>query len=222
MKKRILSLATVLFIGGSVVLTSCGGDEEAPIITLKGDAIEKIDLGSAYTDAGVTADDNEDGDVSANVTNDATTAVDNKKAGKYTVTYKVSDEKANEGTATREVWVVVSPKVLVGSYDVVDLVGSSSTPYTDNISTSSANDYSIVCTKFAFYSNAGVVMELSGDLGTDVKVAANQTYVSGSTPASRTFAGTGTVAEDGKSFVINYTETTNGSTVTGKGTYTKK
>jgi hypothetical protein len=69
------------------------GDSVAPIITLSGAASVDIASGSGYSDAGATAFDNIDGDISANivVNNPVNTAV----VGSYTVTYNVRDLAGN-------------------------------------------------------------------------------------------------------------------------------
>lgn len=81
-------------------------DTTPPAITLNGENPVTLELGSEYTDAGATAVDLLDGDVTENlqVTNPVNTGV----AGTYTVTYTVSDAAGNEGTATRTVNIVDS------------------------------------------------------------------------------------------------------------------
>lgn len=227
MKKRILSLATVLFIGGAVVLTSCGKDEVAPVITLKGDAIAKIDLGSTYTDAGVTADDNEDGDVTSKVTDDASTVIDTKKAGKYTVTYTVSDEKANTGTATREVWVVIKSSTLVSAYSCEitksDDAAAVGYKYSDNVTKSSVTENRVNTSSFAGFSKLAAYLDLSGDLGTTVTVP-SQTYTNVGTNSdkTKTVDGTGTVSEDGLKITVDYTIKDGSNTAKETVVYTKK
>ena len=78
-------------------------DTAAPVITLKGDALVKIKIGEEYKDAGATAADKVDGDLSKNIKTE--NKVDVSEKGKYTVTYTVKDAAGNEATATREVIV---------------------------------------------------------------------------------------------------------------------
>jgi hypothetical protein len=78
------------------------GDVEPPEITLRGNASVSIESGMTYSDAGATADDNIDGDISADirVTNNVNTAV----VGSYTVSYDVTDFAGNAAaTVTRTV-----------------------------------------------------------------------------------------------------------------------
>ena len=79
-------------------------DTTAPQIKLSGDDFVSVKKGDKYSDPGYTATDNCDGDItdSVKVSGDK---VDKDKAGKYTVTYEVSDSSGNKATATRVVSV---------------------------------------------------------------------------------------------------------------------
>ena len=69
-------------------------DTTMPVITLNGDAIVKLSLDEEYTDAGATATDDTDGDLTAKIV--ATGAeVDTSVAGSYQVKYNVSDAAGN-------------------------------------------------------------------------------------------------------------------------------
>jgi len=82
-------------------------DTEAPTITLIGtDA--NISVGDTYTDAGATALDNVDGDITVNITTN--NPVDTNTAGTYIVTYDVNDTAGNVAIqVTRTVNVVDIP-----------------------------------------------------------------------------------------------------------------
>ncbi len=60
-----------------------------PVITLLGNANDSIEFGGSYTDPGATANDTEDGDISAAVT--VETSLDSHFPGAYTLTYRVFD-----------------------------------------------------------------------------------------------------------------------------------
>ncbi len=60
-----------------------------PVITLLGNATETIALNSVYIDAGATAYDAEEGDLSADI--DPISLVDTNVAGTYIITYDVTD-----------------------------------------------------------------------------------------------------------------------------------
>ena len=107
MKKMLLSVAALTMLFGATLLSSCTKDDTtAPVITLLGDPTVTVTLGGTYTDAGATAKDDKDGDLTNAIvlTNPVNTAV----KGTYTVTYTVTDAAGNTGTATRTVNVVNS------------------------------------------------------------------------------------------------------------------
>lgn len=64
-----------------------------PVITLLGAADSTLECGVLYTDPGVTATDDEDGDITANVIRIGT--VNPQSAGVYVVVYNVSDSDGN-------------------------------------------------------------------------------------------------------------------------------
>ena len=68
-------------------------DSVAPILTLEGEASLKIDQGTTYVDAGASATDNVDGDLTAKIV--VTGEVNASAAGTYTLTYNVSDAAGN-------------------------------------------------------------------------------------------------------------------------------
>lgn len=78
-------------------------DTTPPVITIKGDKKVSLLVGAEYTDAGATAADKVDGDLSKNIKVDST--VNTAEKGKYTVTYSVSDKAGNKAKAVREVVV---------------------------------------------------------------------------------------------------------------------
>lgn len=84
-------------------------DATPPTITLNGQSTVTVQVGGSYSDAGATAHDSMDGDVTGrlSVVNPVNTAV----ANTYTVTYNVSD---TAGNAAQE----VTRKVVVGSGDL--------------------------------------------------------------------------------------------------------
>jgi len=68
-------------------------DSNAPVIQLRGDATINVVIDSTYSDAGATATDQEDGDISSRVV--VTNPVNTTVLGTYTVTYTVSDLSGN-------------------------------------------------------------------------------------------------------------------------------
>lgn len=81
-------------------------DTTPPVITLNGDATVDLNVGDSYTEAGATATDDTDGDISGNIVVGGDT-VDTSVAGTYIVTYNVSDAAGNAATeVTRTVNVI--------------------------------------------------------------------------------------------------------------------
>jgi hypothetical protein len=85
-------------------------DTTAPVITLLSNATVTIEVGGTYTDAGATANDNYDGDITSNIV--TVNNVDTSTIGTYTVTYNVSDANSNDAVeVTRTVNVESSLSV---------------------------------------------------------------------------------------------------------------
>ena len=83
-------------------------DDTAPEITLLGASPLEIHQGTTFTDPGATANDNVDGDLSADIVVGGDT-VDTDTLGDYTLTYNVSDAAGNAAdTVTRIVRVVIA------------------------------------------------------------------------------------------------------------------
>ena len=86
-------------------------DTTAPIITLLGDSSVTLYQGATYTDAGATANDNKDGDITANIV--IVNPVNTNNIGSYTVTYNVSDSAGNNAVqVTRTVNVIEVPSIV--------------------------------------------------------------------------------------------------------------
>jgi VCBS repeat-containing protein len=83
-------------------------DTNAPVITLLGSASVNIYLGESYTDAGATALDDRDGDISESIVIDD--QVNTDVLGIYKVTYNVSDKAGNKAEEViRTVKVINKP-----------------------------------------------------------------------------------------------------------------
>jgi hypothetical protein len=80
-------------------------DNVAPVITLVGDAIVEIEIGDTYIDAGATALDDVDGDITDQII--VNNLVNSDIVGSYQVTYNVNDSSENSASeVTRTVNVV--------------------------------------------------------------------------------------------------------------------
>jgi len=97
-------------------------DTTLPVITLLGDNPVNLYIGDSYTDAGATALDDVDGDITADIVVGGDT-VDTNATGTYIITYNVSDAAGNPATeVTRTVNVSVAPDL---TPPVITLNGSS-------------------------------------------------------------------------------------------------
>ena len=81
----------------SVVRTVTVVDAVSPVITLKGEQTVTINAGENYTDAGATAHDVVDGDISKLI--GITGLIDTGSPGVYTITFNVKDSSGNAATA---------------------------------------------------------------------------------------------------------------------------
>ena len=79
-------------------------DTTAPVVTVTGDNPATVELGATYTDAGATATDASDPNLTDSLVTTGT--VDTNTVGTYTITYTSTDASGNAGTATRTVNVV--------------------------------------------------------------------------------------------------------------------
>ncbi len=109
---------TVNLVNGSA------SDDIAPVITLTGDAVVEFEQGGTYTEAGATATDNFDGDITANIEIGGDT-VNPDVIGTYVITYNVSDAAGNAASqVTRTVNVLTEttpPVITLNGAAVVDL-----------------------------------------------------------------------------------------------------
>jgi surface protein len=90
-----------LFLGLLIVACSSDDDNTAPVVTLIGESSITVTQNATYEDAGATATDNVDGDLTSNIV--TTSNVDTSTLGTYTVTHSVSDASGNNGSASRQV-----------------------------------------------------------------------------------------------------------------------
>ena len=93
-----------LFIALLIVACSSDDDNTAPVVTLIGESSITVTQNATYEDAGATAIDNNDGDLTSNIV--TTSNVDTSTLGMYTVTHSVLDASGNNGSASRQVGVV--------------------------------------------------------------------------------------------------------------------
>ena len=112
-------------------------DTTPPVITVTGDNPATVELGSTYTDAGVTVTDLS---VPVTITTDGLLNVDVNAVGSYTVTYTATDSEGVKSQATRTVDVVdtTAPVITVlGDNPAIVELGST---YTDAGATADGNE----------------------------------------------------------------------------------
>jgi len=103
----------LLYLLVSVFIIACNNDDNdstAPVVTLIGESSTTVSQSSTYVDAGATAIDNQDGDLTSSIV--TTSDLDTSTLGAYTVVHSVSDAAGNVGSASRQVDVgVPAPSV---------------------------------------------------------------------------------------------------------------
>ncbi|MCL1810423.1 MAG: DUF5011 domain-containing protein, partial [Clostridiales bacterium] len=146
-------------------------DTTPPVITLIGGTSISVNLGSAFVEPGYSAFDNAGGDVTDRVV--VTGTVNTAVAGTYTLTYTVSDNAGNVGSATRTVMVVVPlPESVSVSPNETVLVANTTRQLTAAVAPANASNeitWSSSNTGVATVSAAGLVT--AKDAGTAVITA---------------------------------------------------
>ena len=116
-------------------------DVTAPVITILEDNPATINVNSVYSDAGATAIDDVDGNITSKIV--VTGTVNPSIIGTYTITYTVKDNANNQAVATRTVYVVdnVLPTVAFGMNGNATYSKSRSTTVTvsDNVSVNTSS-----------------------------------------------------------------------------------
>lgn len=130
-RKRVLSLSTVFML--AVTVSGCGGgsssaddvdtggggatDTVAPVITLNGNSTVTITQGDSYSEAGATASDDVDGDLSSSIIIAGDT-VTTTLAGSYTLTYNVSDSAGNNALEVTRVIIIEAASPAVSTFNM--------------------------------------------------------------------------------------------------------
>jgi len=97
-------------------------DTNAPVITLLGQNPVQVTQGSVYTDAGATALDDVDGDITADIVV-VGDVIDTNIVGVYTITYDVSDTAGNPAVRVIRTVSVIPPSALDTTAPVITLLG---------------------------------------------------------------------------------------------------
>ena len=153
-------------------------DTTAPTITILGNNPTTVEVGATYTDAGATAADLADGDLTADIV--TTSTVDTNVVGSYTVTYEVSDRSGNTATAVRTVTVVDTTPPVITILGQNPATVNLNDPYVDAGATATDNGdgdltSSIIATSNVDTATAGNytviydVTDTSGNLATAIR-----------------------------------------------------
>jgi len=111
-------------------------DTTAPVISLLGISPETVEVGDSYTDAGATASDIGDGDLTLSIM--TINPVDTATVGSYTVTYDVSDLSTNAATqVTRTVNVVDTTAPVITLAGISPVIVEAGSAYLDAGATAS-------------------------------------------------------------------------------------
>ena len=98
-------------------------DTTAPVITLLGSSTVTVQLGDSYTDAGATATDDGDGDLTSSIVVGGDT-VDVNAVGTYEITYDLTDSANNAATRVKRTVQVVEAGTLWVGGETTDLGNS--------------------------------------------------------------------------------------------------
>jgi hypothetical protein len=123
-------------------------DTTKPVISLLGAADASLEVGSPYTDAGATASDDRDGDITPGVV--VTGSVDTAVLGDYTLTYNVSDAAGNAADpVTRVLHVVDTTKPVITLQGLSDVIVEAGTAYADAGADAADNYYGNLTSRIA-------------------------------------------------------------------------
>ncbi|MCB0851250.1 MAG: DUF5011 domain-containing protein, partial [Bacteroidetes bacterium] len=129
-------------------------DTVKPVITLLGDNPVDLIQGQTYSEAGATASDNLEGDISGNLVINAS-AVNTNVVGSYSVTYNVSDQAGNAATEVIRT-VNVNPDTVA---PVITLIGD--------------NPVELVLGQFYIEEGATASDDINGDISGDIIIDAS-------------------------------------------------
>ncbi|QSE97438.1 immunoglobulin-like domain-containing protein [Fulvivirga lutea] len=168
-----------------------GGDTTPPVITLIGDATVNVALNDTYTDAGATATDDTDGDITEDIVVGGD-VVDTSVAGTYTITYNVMDAAGNAADeVTRTVIVAADPIDPVAQTITFPAIADKTlgdSPFTLTATASSQLDVSFSSSsdKVDVTSAGEVTLLAAGSVTIDANQAGNSEFLAAPT-VSRTF-----------------------------------
>ena len=193
------------------------GDNTPPVLTLKGNETIYHSLNSDFTDPGVTAIDNTDGDITNKIK--ITGSVNKDLTGTYNIDYSVKDVAGNVAGISRKVIVRNDAYNWEGNYSVVDSFNNVVDKYSQTILVSSVINNRIIFSMFANYrNNTEIFANLSGNI---ITLPSQFAASIGTLNEAHSFSGSGYSNLAG--FKLTYTDfnITKGETILCKGTFVK-
>lgn len=192
-------------------------DTTPPVITLVGSATASLEKGGTYSDAGATATDTVDGNLTSSIV--TVNPVNVNTAGTYTVTYNVDDAAGNSATqVTRSVTVYETPDVAIT--DVTDITRPNGST---NHSITIANGGSTTVYEVKTTSASGTVVATQTGNGTitvsNIPSAGSSAtyYITGRLPTANGGSNTSSLADT--YIVVHEAAAGSGSGDGGSGTY---
>lgn len=222
MKKQIMLGSLVFIATGAIWMTGCKKEDTTPpVITITGGNNQNHILNAAWTNPSATAQDDEDGDLSASIT--VTGSVNKDLVGSYTLIYSVTDAAGNTGEETLTVTVYNEAQSWAGTYPKATIIDSlfgdaAHTNFTmvyawqnDLVITASTTvNKKIIFNRFGDYSGYTSANMVYGNVtGNTVNIPQQTAYGIGNPPDDHTFQGTGTIVSTNPFKIhINYVDAT--------------
>ncbi len=187
---------------------SATADTTPPVITLKGNVIDSVTLGKSYSDAGATALDNVDGDLTSFIVYSG--AVTTTVTGTYTLGYIVRDAAGNNSIKhIRTIKVKNDANFLNGNYAVTCTCTTSypsmsptntvvTSNFTSAISTSSVTNNVFSLAPY----HEGYTSQMSTLSGSSLNI----TYQKAPPTLKNSVTGTSTLSANNKTITLNTTE----------------
>ncbi len=161
-----------------------GIDTTPPVITLLGDATVNVALNDSYTDAGATAADDTDGDITGDIVVGGD-VVDTSVEDTYVITYNVMDAAGNAAAEVTRTVIVASTGLMSQTitFDAISAKTLGEDPFTLTATTTSDLDvtFSSTSDKIEVTSVGEVTLLAAGSVTIDANQAGNATFAAAET-----------------------------------------
>ena len=156
-----------MFINASVT-------SDIPVITLVGNPTVNLNLNDSYTDAGATATDLTDGDITANIA--VTGTVDTSIAGTYYLYFNVSDSESNAAIQKVRTIIVTDPSDTEAPTQPMGLTASNVTSTNATINWVASTD-NVAIASYKVYKDAVLTSTVTGGVTYNATgLSANTSY----------------------------------------------